>query len=470
MCKKKKIFVRKEYKIQPGGILDMDFMASIIRQMLSDQYGFFHSKTSVIYLDTSVCKSHKSVQGWDLGYGNVLTRDEKIIECTDFYKKDNMLYLAYAYPHVNQCAESKEAYDVFLYSDRLDRDNEDILYDAHVNWFDKHTPQRIFAEGCNANLEFQGNDAGTYLTWIHKSNTFTRTAMRYTYNIATGALVSLPAADGLYIRTIDAFINNIDENIIFYKYPGCPDFYIIVLPPQIEDKKSLAGAIVVCLGGPEIDIPSFNDPDSIYAKFRAGGFYVIVPLRRGVKGISKEWEEGIMGNYGTTDVDDILKGTAFVLSKLQHRIDQNKIGIYGASYGGYTALLSVCRSSLYKAAVSHCGMSDLIRYPYECSGNASDIMQTYSGKTIFSEFQAFAEEISPLYNVKFLNSPVLFVHSIDDRSVWFGQSVRTYNECVRLHIDAELILTPGSHSYDIPNADNLIDYIIKFYCSKLNVL
>lgn len=150
-------------------------------------------------------------------------------------------------------------------------------------------------------------------------------------------------------------------------------------------------------------------------------------------------------------------------------MDINRIGLYGASYGGFASLLIAGKhndTNMFKAIVSHCGMSDLERYPYECYGNPSDVMDYYAGD---EDFLQKVKTISPYHYISRWSAPVLLVHTIDDTSVWFGQSVRAYNKGVMYSKNVDLILAPGPHSYEIQNGEHLINLIIKFFSSNLTL-
>lgn len=470
MISKKKIYTPNR-KPSGHGIFNQDFVSAIEKCMFRDQYGFYHSSDKVITLDVSVPKPYNLVQGWDFGNGNILSGNRKIIECAcSFQADERMLYVSYTYPHDGRHRNTSEIYDIYLYCIMLDKNSEELFYDEQRNIFDFYSPTKIFSAGVNGHLSFMEINCRLFLCWDHKSSFSSQSEMTYKYDIKENSIIPGNAVNNIYNRTIDAVIDSSGDDITYYNHPVNPDFYIAVISPcgPLEpDNKT--PAIVMCLGGPNIGIPQFNEPDSIYRKFSEKGFYIIVPLRRGIMGISKEWENGIAGNYGIKDVDDIINGTQFVISILAHKIDSSRIGIYGASYGGYTALMSIGKSNMFKAAVSHCGMSDLVNYPRECSGNEADVMETYAGTDVIQEFSKIAKVISPISHIKCWKTPVLLVHSIDDESVWFGQSVRTYNECVRLGKEAGLILVPGPHSYDIIHKDKLMDIIMFFYLSKLSV-
>ena len=104
-------------------------------------------------------------------------------------------------------------------------------------------------------------------------------------------------------------------------------------------------------------------------------------------------------------------------------IDINHVGIYGASYGGYTALLA-----------------------------AEDTRQTYKSAP------------SPLENCRNLHKPILIIHTCDDETVWFGQPVRLYNTLLAYrNTSVQLLLFSGPHSMDIPDRDILENAIIDFF-------
>ena len=109
-------------------------------------------------------------------------------------------------------------------------------------------------------------------------------------------------------------------------------------------------------------------------------------------------------------------------------------------------------------------MSDLERYPYECYGNPSDVMDYYAGN---EDFLQKTKDISPYNYIRRWEVPVLLVHTIDDTSVWFGQSVRAYNEGIKYGKKVDLILAPGPHSYDIQNGKHLINLIVEFFFNNL---
>lgn len=463
---KRKIFV--PYPQTPNsrfGVFIYDYTPALAKQMPCDKYGFYHSQGEKIILESENIKYTHLVQGWDLGNGNKLSMPDKIIECADYYCKSNQTYyVAYTIPYN---IGGEELYAVYLYSILRDCENEELFLDAEKNIFDNYKPQKVFDIGINGSLSFCQTGSAVYLKWLNKSCSGAADLKSYSYNLFDSSIqtddLDSPESTESHIGKLIA--ENTASYIHFHKVCDDEDLYVCVIEPVV--KKRISPAIVVCLGGPNIPVPDFAAPGSIYERFRQEGFFVVIPLRRGVIGISQEWANGINNNAGTVDIYDILKGVEYAITEYSTEIDVESVGLYGASYGGFSSLLIAGKHNSvnkFKAVVSHCGMSDLESYPYECYGSPSDIMDFYSGNNDF--FQK-AKQLSPYLFVDKWSVPVLLVHTIDDTSVWFGQSVRTYNKGVELGKNVELILAPGPHSYNIQNGQELVGLVVDFFLNNL---
>lgn len=229
---------------------------------------------------------------------------------------------------------------------------------------------------------------------------------------------------------------------------------------------AICSAIVICLGGPIAPIPNFLDKSSIYYHFIKQGFALIIPLRRGISGMDKEWELALDGHYGEYDVDDTIAATDFVMLHHKDVIDTKNVFLYGGSYGGYVAGLiagKVNSSKRYKAIVTHCGVYDLVTYPWHCQGIPEETMKTYGNTTDKSVYSERVKDISPKTFVANWNVPILFIHHLNDTTTWVGQSVAAYNDALKLRKDVTLLIVHGPHTYDIPQKESLFLKIVTFF-------
>jgi dipeptidyl aminopeptidase/acylaminoacyl peptidase len=88
------------------------------------------------------------------------------------------------------------------------------------------------------------------------------------------------------------------------------------------------------------------------------GYAVLQVNYRGSTGYGKEFVLAGFREWGGKIQDDIADGTKWLIE--QGIADPDRIGIYGFSFGGYSALISIIKyPELYKCAASYCGILDL---------------------------------------------------------------------------------------------------------------
>src|SRR5690606_42112681 len=102
--------------------------------------------------------------------------------------------------------------------------------------------------------------------------------------------------------------------------------------------------------------------------------------------------------------------------------DQSRIGIYGASYGGYAALTSVVREpDLSRCSVGYVGVYDL-----DVQRRDSDTAQSEYGRSyrhlVYPESVAERHVQSPVYGVDRIKAAIMLVHG-DRKSVVQGQCI-----------------------------------------------
>lgn len=130
--------------------------------------------------------------------------------------------------------------------------------------------------------------------------------------------------------------------------------YLLVLPKQGHKPYPL---VVIPHGGP-IGVFNINGFDSDAQLLASRGYAVLKVNYRGSGGNGKEFEEAGKKQWGRKIEDDIEEAVHFALKS--QPLDAERVCIYGSSYGGYSALMSVIRDlALYKCAASFAGVTDL---------------------------------------------------------------------------------------------------------------
>lgn len=190
--------------------------------------------------------------------------------------------------------------------------------------------------------------------------------------------------------------------------------YLVALPPA---GKGPYPVIVMPHGGPLGIVDTQNyDPELQLLANR--GFAVIQVNYRGSGGGGKKFYEAGKQQWGLKIEDDIELAVRTALGK--YPLDADKVCIFGASYGGYSAMMGVIRNpGLYKCAASLAGVMD-VPLLYQTSGWATNrymrqLMIDITGDPDTQGDQLDA--ISPVYNAQKITRPVFIAQGAKDDRV-----------------------------------------------------
>ena len=214
-------------------------------------------------------------------------------------------------------------------------------------------------------------------------------------------------------------------NVAKFTYTASDDTEIqsyVTIPAKVSDNK--LPLIVMPHGGPESRTDmSFNWLRQFYA---LNGFAVFEPNFRGSSGYGKNFTTSGYGQWGKAMQQDVYDGVNAVIDK--YNIDNNRVCIVGASYGGYVAMMAAIeKPKLFKCAVSFGGVSSLANLMMHSENQKNSIsyweksIGDYSNKEELMKF-------SPQDIVKANSSPMLLVHGAKDTVVEPGQSKAMHNK------------------------------------------
>ncbi len=142
------------------------------------------------------------------------------------------------------------------------------------------------------------------------------------------------------------------------------------------------------------------------------GYAVLQVNYRGSGGYGRDFLYAGYGKWGTLMQDDLTDATLWAIDA--GIADRDRVCIYGASYGGYAAMMGVVREpDLYQCAIAYVGVYDL-----ELMFEKGDIPDSDAGITFMKE--AVGEDKndlrfrSPLHHIEKLKAPVFIVHGGED--------------------------------------------------------
>ncbi|MCV6615400.1 MAG: alpha/beta fold hydrolase, partial [Cellvibrionaceae bacterium] len=187
--------------------------------------------------------------------------------------------------------------------------------------------------------------------------------------------------------------------------------------------------IILPHGGPWArDYLSF-DP---WVQFLADrGYAVLQPQYRGSQGWGQKlWRAGDK-EWGQKMQDDKDDGAAWLVE--QGIADKDRIAMFGYSYGGYAAMAAVVRpNSPYQCAIAGAGLSELDSFDKVTFTNPFN--RNFQNPTI--------DGLSPLYNIKDANIPLLLFHGDRDIRVPVDQSRKYYKALKKAGHDVQYVEIP----------------------------
>ena len=136
---------------------------------------------------------------------------------------------------------------------------------------------------------------------------------------------------------------------------------MLVVPPDVETPLPL---IVNVHGGPTYGWKHAFDPGSSLPLVGAG-YATLLPNYRGSTGRGQAYTQLNVGDPGGKEFEDVTRGVAYCVE--QGIAEAGRIGIMGASYGGYMTAWAVATSSVFSAAVMISGISDLLSCFHTCN-------------------------------------------------------------------------------------------------------
>lgn len=196
------------------------------------------------------------------------------------------------------------------------------------------------------------------------------------------------------------------------------------------------------------------------------GYAVLQVNYRGSSGYGKEFIEAGLREWGRGIEDDI---DAAVMHALQRypQLDRERIGIFGASYGGYSALMSVIRNpELYQCAASFAGVTDLTLLFAQSRLHKNPALREALIRIVGDPDLDYEEQTSnsPVYRYREIDRPVFLAHGTRDRVVDIEHSWRLRMLMRMRGIDPEFVVIDDvQHGFEyVEDAALLYDPLLEF--------
>ncbi len=161
------------------------------------------------------------------------------------------------------------------------------------------------------------------------------------------------------------------------------------------------------------------------------GFSVLQINYRGSTGRGKGFVKELYEDWGGAEQGDVATAAEHVIDEYDW-IDEDRVAVFGGSYGGYSAYWQMVQyPDLYDAGIAWIGLTDLNdMYENTMPHYRTELMEKNLGTP--TENPELYEERSPVTHVENVDAPLFLVHGVNDRRVPVSQA-RTFREALEEH-------------------------------------
>ncbi len=241
-----------------------------------------------------------------------------------------------------------------------------------------------------------------------------------------------------------------EQKAIHWKsFDGKEIWGLLLTPPGYRPGPRIP-LVVYCHGGPIggftygifpqfMHRPGQVDPYPVEAMASAR-MAILFPMPRGGSGYGVAGFREIVKKWGEGDYRDIIAGVDYVIA--QGIADPERLGVMGASYGGFMTSWIVTQTNRFKAASTGASVNDLIQEYY--LSDAGDFLVEYYGYPWEAGESLTAH--SAITHAAKVTTPLLIQHGENDRRVPLSQAWEFYRALKALHKTVEFDIYPrGGH-------------------------
>jgi dipeptidyl aminopeptidase/acylaminoacyl peptidase len=191
------------------------------------------------------------------------------------------------------------------------------------------------------------------------------------------------------------------------------------------------------------------------------GFAVVDVNYGGSSGYGRTYRQELNGNWGVVDVEDVIAAVRFLIDT--KRADPARTAISGGSAGGYTVLVALSTSDVFRAGADHFGISDMTALARDTHKFESRYLDSLIGP--LPQAQAVYDSRSPLNHLDGFKVPVLVLQGAEDPVVPPNQSQRIVEALRARHVPVAYVLYPGEgHGFRKPeHIINSLQAELSFY-------
>nr|MCU0360349.1 prolyl oligopeptidase family serine peptidase [Bacteroidia bacterium] len=239
------------------------------------------------------------------------------------------------------------------------------------------------------------------------------------------------------------------------------DLYCRLFKPVNFDSTKKYPVIVYLYNGPHSQLVtnSWMAGGELWYQYMAQKGYIVFTLDgRGTSNRGKEFEQVIHRNLSTFEMEDQLKGLAYL--KSLPFVDEQRVGVFGWSYGGFMSTSLMTRQpGAFKVGVAGGPVIDWSYYEIMYGERYMDTPQ---------ENKEGYERNNLLNHVEKLKGKLLMIHGAQDNVVVWQHSMMYLKKAIEKGVQVDYYVYPG-HEHNVLGKDraHLMEKICNYFIENL---
>ena len=219
----------------------------------------------------------------------------------------------------------------------------------------------------------------------------------------------------------------------------------ITFPPGYRSDRAYPGILFIH-GGPQAQWDyRFEAEAQLLA---AQGYVVVMPNPRGSFGYGQAFAEAIRADWGGVDYKDVMAAMDFAIA--EGWVDEDRMAVYGWSYGGMMTNHVITKTDRFKAAIT--GASATLYVANYGHDQYQRWWEEELGLPWLAENREKWDRITPFYSLDKVTTPTLIVGGEDDWNVPIINSEQLYIALKRQGVPTELVVYPNEgHVLSVPS-------------------
>ncbi len=237
---------------------------------------------------------------------------------------------------------------------------------------------------------------------------------------------------------------------VWYPAPG-GDVPAFLYRPRAASAETPVAAIVHPHGGPTSHYGA--EWDGVAQYFVDKGYAWLAPNFKGSTSYGRDHERADHGEWGVVDTQDCLAAHEWLAG--QDWVDARRIGIFGASYGSYMALLSLVDGDRFACGVAKYGDCDILTSWAQGDRLGRLDLERMMGHPAGDP--TGYRTGSPIHRIESISAPILIAHGERDDRVHPNQSIELVEALRRIGATYEYVTYP-TEGHGFLRRDPFLDF------------